>query len=53
MAVCVYALLDTRLLYAQKAVQKRGNDMGIFTDGFKELKKASEPLYKKIGRAHV
>lgn len=46
MAVCVYALLDTRLLYAQKAVQKRGNDMGIFTDGFKELKKASEPLYK-------
>lgn len=27
-------------------IAKRGEKMGFFTDGFKELKKASEPLYK-------
>ena len=26
--------------------RKGGPDLGLFTDGFKELKKAGEPLYK-------
>lgn len=29
-----------------KTAWKRRSDLGIFADGFKELKKASEPLYK-------
>ena len=32
-----------RKAYSRKEVRK---DMGLFADGFKELKKASEPLYK-------
>ncbi len=30
----------------QRSRKAGENDMGLFTDGFKQLKKASEPLYR-------